>query len=65
MVKDGPGFYTSRVLATMLSHALLLVQEGVEPKRLDKVTQAFGWPVGGATLIDEVGEEFVLLIGRE
>jgi 3-hydroxyacyl-CoA dehydrogenase/enoyl-CoA hydratase/3-hydroxybutyryl-CoA epimerase len=55
VVRDGPGFYTTRALAAYMNEATWLLEEGAAIEQLDDAMTAFGFPVGPVTLLDEVG----------
>jgi 3-hydroxyacyl-CoA dehydrogenase/enoyl-CoA hydratase/3-hydroxybutyryl-CoA epimerase len=55
VVKDGPGFYTTRALAPYMNEAARVVEEGAAVEDVDRAMTAFGFPVGPIALLDEVG----------
>ncbi|HSN83124.1 MAG TPA: fatty acid oxidation complex subunit alpha FadJ [Polyangiales bacterium] len=64
VVKDGVGFYTSRVLAPMMNEAAHLVSEGVPIEKIDSAMLNWGFPVGPIKLTDEVGIDVGAKVGK-
>src|SRR5438067_2682466 len=55
VVNDGPGFYTSRILAPYVNEAAFMFNDGAAVEDIDKALVDFGFPVGPMQLLDEVG----------
>jgi 3-hydroxyacyl-CoA dehydrogenase/enoyl-CoA hydratase/3-hydroxybutyryl-CoA epimerase len=55
VVRDGPGFYTSRILTPYMNEAARILVEGARIEDIDLALTAFGFPVGPLMLLDEIG----------
>jgi len=55
VVKDCPGFLVNRVLFPYLAGFAMLLRDGVDFHRIDKLMEIWGWPMGPAYLLDVVG----------
>ena len=55
VVNDCPGFLVNRILFPYFGGFIGLVEQGADFRRVDKVMEKFGWPMGPAYLLDVVG----------
>lgn len=61
-VKSSPGFLVNRVLMPYILEAVKMVEEGVQPERIDKIAMDFGMPMGPIELADVVGLDICLSV---
>lgn len=64
VVRDCPGFLVNRILFPYMNEAMALLEEGAEPRAVDKAATAFGMPMGPIALSDVVGLDTALYAGR-
>ncbi|HKO49724.1 MAG TPA: 3-hydroxyacyl-CoA dehydrogenase NAD-binding domain-containing protein, partial [Polyangiaceae bacterium] len=64
VVRDGAGFYTSRILGPYLNEASFLIAEGVPIEQIDAALVAWGFPIGPVALLDEVGIDVGAKVGH-
>lgn len=55
IVNDCPGFLVNRILFPYFNAFNMLLNQGVDCIRIDKVMEDFGWPMGPARLADVIG----------
>ena len=55
VVRDGTGFYTSRILSPYMLEGFWILSEGASIEDVDNAMMDWGYPVGPAVLADEVG----------
>jgi len=64
IVKDGPGFLVNRILMPFINESVYLLAEGVSPKALDQAVLNFGMPMGPCRLMDEIGIDVLVKVGK-
>lgn len=55
VVKDCPGFLVNRILTAQFVGFVTLIRDGADFLQIDRVMEAFGWPMGPAYLQDVIG----------
>ncbi len=64
VVKDGPGFYTTRILSALTHEAIQVLHQGASIEFIDNAMKDWGFPVGPLSLLDEVGIDVAAHIAR-
>lgn len=64
LVRSGPGFLVNRLLLPYMSEAVELLQEGIEPRIVDRAATRFGMPMGPIQLYDVVGLDVAAYAGK-
>jgi 3-hydroxyacyl-CoA dehydrogenase/enoyl-CoA hydratase/3-hydroxybutyryl-CoA epimerase len=64
VVRDGVGFYTSRILGPYMNEAAHLLAEGAAIEDIDRAMVQWGFPVGPVTLLDEVGIDVAAKVAK-
>jgi 3-hydroxyacyl-CoA dehydrogenase/enoyl-CoA hydratase/3-hydroxybutyryl-CoA epimerase len=54
VVRDSPGFFTSRVFSTFVHEGLKMLDDGVAPALIENAAKLAGFPIGPLAVSDEV-----------
>lgn len=64
VVNDGPGFYVSRQLGSLMGETIFMLAEGVDGAKVEEAVLDFGLPMGPATLSDLTGIDINYHVGK-
>jgi 3-hydroxyacyl-CoA dehydrogenase / enoyl-CoA hydratase / 3-hydroxybutyryl-CoA epimerase len=65
VVRDGRGFYTSRVFTSYVSEGITCLTEGIHPALIENAGKKAGMPVGPLAVADEVSLDLVYHIYKQ
>ncbi len=63
-VRSSPGFLVNRILMPYIMEAVILVDEGIAPEKIDYAALQFGMPMGPIELADVVGLDICSHVGK-
>jgi 3-hydroxyacyl-CoA dehydrogenase / enoyl-CoA hydratase / 3-hydroxybutyryl-CoA epimerase len=63
-VASSPGFLINRILMPYLLEAVIMEQEGIPVKEIDRAAREFGMPMGPILLADSIGLDICLSVAR-
>jgi len=64
VVKDGPGFYTFRIMSALMSESIRILRECQDIVKVNNLTKQLGFPVGIKTAVDEIGVDVCVRISE-
>jgi 3-hydroxyacyl-CoA dehydrogenase/enoyl-CoA hydratase/3-hydroxybutyryl-CoA epimerase len=65
VVRDSPGFYTSRVFGTYVDEGMAMLAEGIEPALIENAARLAGMPVAPLAVCDEVSIQLQLAVHEQ
>jgi 3-hydroxyacyl-CoA dehydrogenase / enoyl-CoA hydratase / 3-hydroxybutyryl-CoA epimerase len=65
VVRDSPGFYTSRVFGTYVDEGMALLAQGVAPALIENAARLAGMPIGPLAVCDEVSIQLQLAVHQQ
>ena len=64
IINDSRGFFTSRVFGTFLDEGARLLEEGVNPVKIEHAAKLAGMPIGPLAVSDELSQKLIISIAE-